>query len=68
MKCNVCGQRLLFIAGKGYLHQNGKAYVEKEVPCHDPRVGRRCVGDHCKRCSGTGKIMIDDHCVQPVRA
>lgn len=68
MRCRVCGQLLTFFVGKGYLHHDGKAYVEKEVPCENRLVGRRCAGDDCKRCRGTGRILIDDHCVQPVPA
>jgi RecJ-like exonuclease len=68
MKCRVCGATLSFYIGKGYLHPNGKAYVEKEVPCENRLVGRWCVGDDCKRCGGTGRMMIDDHCVQPMPA
>lgn len=68
MRCRICREPLAFITGTGYLHSsNHKAYIEKEVACHNPRVGRTCPGDEsCRRCRGSGKIMVDDHCVQPV--
>lgn len=66
--CSVCHERLQYVPGKGYLHANGKAYAEREVACADHFVGRRCGGDDCKRCGGSGRIMVDDHCVQPVPA
>lgn len=68
MNCRVCRAPLTFVPGKGWLHPDGRLYVQREVRCHDLKVGRMCAGDHCRRCSGSGRILIDDHCAQPVPA
>ncbi len=68
MICGVCRAPLTFVLGKGWRHPNGELVVQREVRCHEPPVGRRCAGADCKRCKGSGRIMIDDHLSQPVSA
>lgn len=69
-KCGWCRARLFYVIGYGYSHTDraGGAYVQKSVPCHNPSAGRQCVGDACRRCGGSGQILVDDHCAMPVPA
>jgi len=42
MKCLWCGEELLYMIGRGWLHPDGQLYKQK----YDPESGRM-VDDHC---------------------
>lgn len=61
MKCGTCGEVLSFERGKGYLHPDGKLFVQKLVACEHGNAGLGC-----RLCGGSGRLLVNDHIATPV--
>lgn len=67
-QCLWCREPLTFTVATGWVHADGNLYKQREIACNgrSPWSWRRCQGPTCRRCNGTGRILVDDHCAMPV--
>ena len=59
-KCCWCSAPLLFIPGRGWVHEaTGEAYVTRQ------EVEHRCGDPRCVKPEHLGLVTRDDHCALP---